>query len=122
MMISTCSEMSDTAYGATLRCQRTSLYWPTVRSSHGRRATSTTMTSKRYEPVKALPRPIAWATAEIAISASATVGSQTVTVTTGAEQATLANGFSVQAAIPYISLTTTSTTPLAPGLSGFNDA
>ena len=62
------------------------------------------------------------ATAEIAISASATVGSQTVTVTTGAEQATLANGFSVQAAIPYISLTTTSTTPLAPGLSGFNDA
>ena len=62
------------------------------------------------------------ATAEIAISASAAVGSQTVTVTTGAEQATLANGFSVQAAIPYISLTTTSTTPLAPGLSGFNDA
>jgi hypothetical protein len=61
------------------------------------------------------------ATAEIAISASAAVGSQTVTVTTGAEQATLANGFSVQAAIPYISLTTTSTTPLAPGLSGFQD-
>src|ERR1022692_1315235 len=61
------------------------------------------------------------ATAEIAISASAATGSQTVTVTTGAEQATLANGFTVQAAIPYISLTTTSTTPLAQGLSGFQD-
>src|ERR1017187_6371902 len=62
------------------------------------------------------------ATAEIAIGASAATGSQTVAVTTGAEQATLANGFTIQAAIPYISLTTTSTTPLAQGLSGFNDA
>src|ERR1035441_6503977 len=41
-------------------------------------------------------------TAEIAIGASAAPGSQTVTVTTGAEQATLANGFTIQAAIPYI--------------------
>jgi hypothetical protein len=62
------------------------------------------------------------ATASIAISASATVGSQTVTVTTGAEQASLTNGFSIQAAIPYISLDTTSTTPLAQGFSGFNDS
>jgi len=61
------------------------------------------------------------ATAEITIEASATTGSQTVTVTTGAEQASLANGFTVQAAIPYISVTTTSTTPLAQGLSGFYD-
>jgi hypothetical protein len=62
------------------------------------------------------------ATAQIAISASAATGSQTVTVTTGAEQASLTNGFTIQAAIPYISVTTTSTTPLAPGFSGFNDA
>ena len=62
------------------------------------------------------------ATAEIVISATAAPGSQTVTVTTGAEQATLANGFTIQAAIPYITLTTTSTTPLAQGFSGFNDA
>jgi hypothetical protein len=62
------------------------------------------------------------ATAEIAIAASAVVGSQTVTVTTGAEQVSVVNGFTIQAAIPYISLTTTSTTPLAPGFSGFNDA
>jgi hypothetical protein len=61
------------------------------------------------------------ATAEIAIGASAPTGSQTVTVSTGAEQASLANGFTVQAAIPYISLNTTATTPLATGFSGFND-
>ena len=61
------------------------------------------------------------ATAEVSIDASAATGSQTVTVVTGAEQASLANGFTIQAAIPYISLTTTSTTPLAPGFSGFND-
>jgi hypothetical protein len=61
------------------------------------------------------------ATAEIAISASAATGSQTVTVTTGSEQPFLANGFTIQAAIPYISLTTTSTTPLAQGFSGFHD-
>ena len=61
------------------------------------------------------------ATAQIAISASAATGSQTVTVTTGAEQASLTNGFTIQAAIPFISVTTTSTTPLAPGFSGFHD-
>jgi hypothetical protein len=61
------------------------------------------------------------ATAEIAISASAAKGSQTVTVTTGTEQASLANGFTIQVAIPYISVTTTSSTPLAPALSGFQD-
>jgi len=57
------------------------------------------------------------ATALIAIGPAAATASQTVTVTTGAEQATLANGFTIQAAIPYISLTTTSTYPLAPGFS-----
>jgi hypothetical protein len=61
------------------------------------------------------------ATAELAIGASAATGSQTVTVTTGTEQPSLANGFTIQAAIPYISLTTTSTTPLAQGFSGFHD-
>lgn len=61
------------------------------------------------------------ATAQIAISAEAATGSQTVTVTTGAEQASLANGFTIQGAIPYISLTDTATTALAPGFSGFND-
>ncbi|HXM41675.1 MAG TPA: putative Ig domain-containing protein, partial [Bryobacteraceae bacterium] len=61
------------------------------------------------------------ATAEIAIGASAATGAQTVTVTTGAEQASIVNGFTIGAAIPYISLTTTSTTPLAPGFSGFHD-
>jgi len=62
------------------------------------------------------------ATAEIAISATAATGSQTVTVTTGAEQASLVNGFTILPAIASISLTTTSATPLAPGFSGFNDA
>ena len=61
------------------------------------------------------------ATASIAIGASATAGSQNVTVTTGAEQASLANGFSIQAAIPYITVNTNSPVPLAPGFSGFDD-
>jgi len=61
------------------------------------------------------------ATASITINSLATVGSQTVTVTTGAEQASLANGFSVAAAIPYITVTTTTTVPLAQGFSGFDD-
>jgi hypothetical protein len=61
------------------------------------------------------------ATAEIAISATAATGSQTVTVTTGTEQAPITNGFSIQAAIPYISVTTSATTPLAQGFSGFHD-
>jgi hypothetical protein len=62
------------------------------------------------------------ATALIAIDASAAAGSQTVTVTTGAEQASLIDGFTILAAIPYITLTTTSATPLAPGFSGFHDS
>jgi hypothetical protein len=62
------------------------------------------------------------ATASIVIDPAAATGSQTVTVTTGAEQAAIVNGFTIQTAIPYISVTTTSTTPLAPGFSGFNDA
>ena len=61
------------------------------------------------------------ATAAIAIGASAAAGSQTVTVTTGAEQATLANGFTVQAAIPYITVDTSTSVPLAKGFSGFDD-
>jgi hypothetical protein len=61
------------------------------------------------------------ATAAIVISASAATGSQTVTVATGTQQASLTNGFSVEAAIPYISVDTTTTAPLAPGFSGFDD-
>jgi hypothetical protein len=60
------------------------------------------------------------ATAAIVINASAATGSQTVTVTTGAEQVSLANGFSIQAAIPYVSVNTNTSVPLAQGFSGFD--
>jgi hypothetical protein len=43
-------------------------------------------------------------------------------VTTGAEQASLANGFTILAAIPYITVETSAPKPLATGFSGFNDA
>ncbi len=62
------------------------------------------------------------ATAGIVISATAPVGSQTVTVTTGGEVASLTNGFTIQAGIMYTTVTTTSTTPMVQGFSGFNDA
>ena len=62
------------------------------------------------------------ATAQLSISASAATGSQTVTVATGTETVSLANGFTIAAAIPYITLTTTSSTPIALGFSGFNDS
>jgi hypothetical protein len=61
------------------------------------------------------------AIAQIAIRASATVESQTVTVTTGAEHATLVSGFTIGAAIPVISVNTAATAPLAAGFSGFDD-
>ncbi len=61
------------------------------------------------------------AVAQISIGSSATVGSRSVTVTTGTEQATLSNGFSVAAAVPVINVNTAATNPLAPGFSGFDD-
>lgn len=61
------------------------------------------------------------ATAEIRISASAATGSQTVMATTGTEQVSLPNGFTIAAAVPFITVTTTRTTPLNPGFSGVDD-
>ncbi len=61
------------------------------------------------------------ATADIVISATATVGSQTVTVTTGGEVASLINGFTIQTGIMYTTITTTATTPMVQGFSGFAD-
>ncbi len=61
------------------------------------------------------------ATAQISVSSSAVVESQTVTVTTGTEVATLTNGFTILAAIPVIDITSATATPLAPGFSGFDD-
>jgi len=61
------------------------------------------------------------ATAEISINSTATTGSQTVTVATGAEQESLTNGFTILASVPIITVTTTATTPLAQGFSGFDD-
>jgi hypothetical protein len=48
------------------------------------------------------------ATVDLAVTPSATVGAQAVTVTTGSEVATLANAFTVVAATPYISSVTPS--------------
>jgi len=61
------------------------------------------------------------ATAEIAISATAATGSQTVTVTTGTEQASLVNGFTILPAIAYVNIDMTTTTPIVSGFSGFDD-
>ncbi|MGA2131222.1 MAG: putative Ig domain-containing protein [Bryobacteraceae bacterium] len=61
------------------------------------------------------------AVAQVSISATAPTGSQTVTVTTGGETASLTNGFTIETAIPNITLTTSTSTPLAPGFSGFSD-
>jgi hypothetical protein len=47
------------AHGATRRCQPMSRSWPADVSSHGKRATRTTMMSIRYAPVKPLSRPAA---------------------------------------------------------------
>jgi hypothetical protein len=62
------------------------------------------------------------ATAQVTIGPAAVTGPQAVTVTTGAEQVSLANGFAILTAIPYITLETTAPKPLATGFSGFNDA
>jgi len=62
------------------------------------------------------------ATAQVTIGPAATTGSQTVTITTGGEQVSLANGFTILAAIPYITVQTSAPKPLATGFSGFNDA
>ncbi len=60
-------------------------------------------------------------TAAIAVSPTAATGSQTVSVTTGQETASLTNGFTIDAALPYISVNTASPTPIATGFSGFSD-
>jgi hypothetical protein len=59
--------------------------------------------------------------AEISINASAATGSQTVSVTTGGETASLANGFTINAAIPFITVDTTSPTAIPTNFSGFAD-
>lgn len=61
------------------------------------------------------------ATAQISIGASAATGPRTVVVSTGSEQVSLTGGFTTEASIPYITVETASTTPLAPGFSGFAD-
>jgi len=62
------------------------------------------------------------ATAQISITASAATGSQTVTVITGSQQVSLANGFTIEASIPYVTIDTTSPTTIPTGFSGFNDS
>jgi hypothetical protein len=61
------------------------------------------------------------ATAQISISATAVTEAQTVTVTTGTEQASLANGFTINAAVPFITVNTTAPTAIPVGFSGFSD-
>jgi hypothetical protein len=61
------------------------------------------------------------ATAQIAIDPAAATGPVTVTVATGNQQASLAGGFTIDAAVAVVNITTTATTPLPPGFSGFND-
>lgn len=61
------------------------------------------------------------ALAQIAIASSAAPGSRTVTALTGAEQASLVNGFTIAAAIPIVNVNTATATPLSPGFSGFDD-
>lgn len=61
------------------------------------------------------------AVAQISIGATAAVGTQTVTVVTGAEQAVLTNGFTTGPAIPIIDVNTSTASPLAAGFSGFDD-
>ncbi|MFN7992362.1 MAG: Ig domain-containing protein [Bryobacteraceae bacterium] len=61
------------------------------------------------------------ATAQLSIDAAALTGSQTVTVTTGPEQPSLANGFTILPAIPFITIDTTKPAAIATGISGFAD-
>jgi hypothetical protein len=61
------------------------------------------------------------ATAQISIDPAAATGSQTVTVTTGTASETLPGGFTIETAVAVANINMTSTQPLAPGLSGFQD-
>jgi hypothetical protein len=61
------------------------------------------------------------ATAQIAIDPAAVTGPVTVTLSTGTQQASLAGGFTINAAVAVVNIATTAPTPLAPGFSGFND-
>jgi hypothetical protein len=62
------------------------------------------------------------ATAQISIDPAAAAGAQTVTVTTGAATETLPSGFTVESPVAVTNINMTSTMPLAPGFSGFNDS
>ncbi len=61
------------------------------------------------------------ATAQVVIGPAAAAGSHTATVSTGSEQVSLANGFTILPAIPYITVETGAPKPFATGFSGFND-
>jgi Putative Ig domain len=61
------------------------------------------------------------ATAALSISPTAATGAQTVTVTTGGEVASLAGGFTINAAIPFITVNTTLPASIATNFSGFAD-
>lgn len=61
------------------------------------------------------------ATAQITIGPGAAPESQTVTVTTGTQQVSLTNGFTILAAIPYITVDTAAPTTIPTGFSGFSD-
>ncbi|MEO8659820.1 MAG: hypothetical protein ABI693_15220, partial [Bryobacteraceae bacterium] len=60
------------------------------------------------------------ATARLAIGIDATPGSQPVTVSTGIQQASLANGFTILPPLTTINVDTTTTTAFSAGFSGFN--
>jgi uncharacterized repeat protein (TIGR03803 family) len=55
------------------------------------------------------------ATAQLAIGAAAATGPQTVTVTTGPEEASLADGFTIYPAVPTLTLLHSFVTPLSAG-------
>jgi hypothetical protein len=61
------------------------------------------------------------ATAQITIDPAAATGPVTVTVTTGSQQASLADGFKINPAVAVVNIETAATTPLPPGFSGFSD-
>jgi len=61
------------------------------------------------------------ATALVTINSTATTGMQTVTVTTGSEQVSLTSAFTINAAVPFITVDTTSPTTIATNFSGFTD-
>lgn len=61
------------------------------------------------------------ATAQIAIDPAATPGPVTVMVATGNQAESLAGGFTISPAVAVINVTTTASTPLPAGFSGFSD-